>query len=99
MKKNYLEFNANIKMLEKYINKRKLLLLVAVSSTVVLFAGCQSEHKTSNNTNTENNQVIDSKTTENDSTDAITPIIYQYGGPLRLPMLLLPLTLHDTSFF
>lgn len=73
MKKKYLEFNANIKKLEKYINKRKFLLLVAVSSTVILFTGCQSEHKTSNNTNTENNQ-IDNKTTENDSTDAITPV-------------------------
>ena len=74
MKKKHLEFNANIKMLEKYINKRKLLLLVAVSSTVVLFVGCQSEHKTSNNTNTENNQVIDGKTTDNDRIDAITPV-------------------------
>lgn len=74
MKKKYLEFNTNMKMLKKYIYKRKLLLLVAVSSTVVLFAGCQSDHKTSNNTNTENNQVIDSKTTENDSTDAITSV-------------------------
>jgi len=74
MKKKYLEFNTYIKKLEKCIHKRKLLLLVAVSSTVVLFTGCQSEHKTSNNANTENNQVIDSKTTDNDSTDAITPM-------------------------
>ena len=74
MKKKYVEVNTNIKMLEQCINKRKLLLLVAMSSTVVLFAGCQSEHKTSNNTNTENSQVIDSKTTENDSTYAITPV-------------------------
>lgn len=73
MKKKYLEFNTKIKMLEKCIYKRKLL-LVALCSTVVLLAGCQSENKTSNNTNTENNQVIDSKTTENDSTNAITPV-------------------------
>lgn len=73
MKQKNLEFNA-LKKLEKCIHKRKLLLLVAVISTVVLFAGCQSEHETSNNTNTENNQVIDSKTTENDSSDAIAPV-------------------------
>lgn len=70
MKEKYLEFNTNIKMLKKCIRKRKLLLLVAVSSIVVLFAGCQSERKTSNYTNTESNQVIDDKTTENNSTDA-----------------------------
>lgn len=62
-----------MKNLDKCIRKRKLL-LVSVISIVVLFAGCQSENKTSNNSNTENNQVIDSKTTENDSTDAITPM-------------------------
>ena len=46
MKKKFLEFNT--KMLEEYKHKSKVLLLVAVSSTVLLFAGCQGEQKTSN---------------------------------------------------
>lgn len=77
MKKKY--HNTNIKMLKNCIQKSKLLLLVAVSSTVLLFAGCESKDKTPNDTNKENNQVIDSKTTEkdnktteNDSTDVST---------------------------
>ncbi len=73
MKKKYLEFNTNINMLEKSIHKQKLL-LVAISSTVVLLTGCQSEDITSNNTNSVNNQVIDNKTTENDDTDTITTV-------------------------
>jgi len=68
MKKKYKEFNRYSK-----------LLLVAVSSTVILFTGCQSGNAIINNTNTdnsntENNQVIDSNTTESDSTDTITPV-------------------------
>ncbi len=74
MKKKYLESNTDIKKLEKYIRKRKLLLLVAVSSTVVLFTGCQSKNTTSINTNTKNNQIVDSKTTENTNTDDIKAV-------------------------
>lgn len=70
MKRKNLEFK--IRMLEKCRYKRKLF-LVAVCSSAVLFSGCQGEGKTSNNTETEINQVIDSKTAENDSTDSVTP--------------------------
>ncbi len=64
--KKKLVFSSKINRLDKCIYKHKLL-LVAVCSTIVLFTGCQSENKTSNNTNTENNQVIDNKPVENDS--------------------------------
>lgn len=51
-------------------------LLIAICSTIVFFAGCQSKPKGSdniNNSNTaENNQVVDIKTTETDSGDTDT---------------------------
>lgn len=64
MKKKYLEFSTYIKRPEKSIQKRKLLFLIAVSCTVLLFSGCQSEKKASDDTATASNQVIDSETTE-----------------------------------
>ena len=65
--KKHLEVNKKIKTLEKSMHKGKLL-LVALCSTVVLITGCQSGQ-----TNTENKQAIESKKTENDSADVITP--------------------------
>ncbi len=71
MRKKYIKFCP--KMLKKYIHKSKVLLLVAVSSTAVLFAACQREQNTSNDIEIENNQVIDSKNKENDHSDASIP--------------------------
>lgn len=71
MKQKYLKFNV-LTSLENCIQKRKML-LVAVLSTSVLFSGCQSDIKTSNNTNTENNQVIGSIINKTDKTAATTP--------------------------
>lgn len=79
MKRKHLEFNACMEKLDKYIHKRRIF-LAAVIGTVVLCAGCQSEPITSNNTNkmnttnTENTKVLDNKITENDSSDASTPV-------------------------
>lgn len=68
MKKKYLVLSIEKLLKNRY--KPKLLLIV-VSVTVVLFTGCQSKDKTSFNTNTEINQTIDSKTTDNTNTDGI----------------------------
>ena len=68
MKRKYVEFNSKMKKLVINIHKYMLLLLAAVCSTVVLFAGCQSGH-----TNTESKQATDSKGTENYSTDTTMP--------------------------
>lgn len=57
------------KIIERHRKKSKLLLLMAASSAILLFSGCQSENKNSNNTNTEFNQEIESKDVENDSTN------------------------------
>ena len=57
------------KKLEKNRYKGKLLLLLAVSSAVVLFTGCQSENKTSIDTDTKINPIIDSQTNENTNAD------------------------------
>ncbi|HHU74805.1 MAG TPA: DUF1311 domain-containing protein [Clostridiales bacterium] len=69
MKKKYLKSYKDIKMFNKSLYKRKLLLMVAVS-TAVLFAGCQSENIASNNSITENNPVINIKESEKDSEEA-----------------------------
>lgn len=57
----------------KYTHKSNIILLAAVSITVLLLAGCYSEQKTSGNSDSESNQVIDGKTAEDASTSTITP--------------------------
>lgn len=62
MKKNYSGF-------EKKLNKNKMLLLTAACSAALLFSGCQSRIKSLNDVNTEINQSVNDKSTENDDVD------------------------------
>ncbi len=73
MRDKHIAFTTKIRMIDKSTYKHKLLLL-AVCSSLVLFSACQSENKAPDNINSDNNQVIDSRPAENDSTDEITPI-------------------------
>lgn len=72
MNKKYLELKEKLKSIGKSIYKRNLL-LIAVCSSLMLLNGCQSDTKASSNTKTDNNQVIDNKTGENDSNVSSTP--------------------------
>ena len=66
--------NINKEKLGKKGYIRKLFLLVAASSIVVLLMGCQGKDKTSINTNIKNDTIIDGKTTENTITDDIKSV-------------------------
>lgn len=75
MKKKHLKINTSRKIIGGGNHKQKLFYLVAVSSTLVLLAGCQHEKKPStDNSIIESNQAVDSQTRENDITDATTPL-------------------------
>ena len=75
MKKKHLKINTSRKIIGGGNHKQKLLYLVAVSSTLVLLAGCRYEKKPStDNSIIESNQAVDSQTRENDITDATTPL-------------------------
>ncbi len=81
MKKKFSIFNIKIKKLNRVIYKSKFILFIAVSSTVVLFTGCQSKDRTVNNVNGETVQLNDSEITNNEITEVeesnvaeVTPI-------------------------
>lgn len=72
MKKKSLGLFLKIKLSVQCIYKQKLI-LVAVCCIAVLFSGCRSENRTYEYSNSEDNQVTDSKPEENDSMAKITP--------------------------
>lgn len=81
MKKKFSIFNIRIEKLNRAIYKSKFILFVAVSSTVVLFTGCQSKDRNVNNLDGESVQVNDSVITNNEITEVeesnvteVTPI-------------------------
>lgn len=65
MSKKHLEFSTYINRMDNSLLKRKLLLLAVVCcSTVILFSGCKSDRKASDDTITTSNQVVDNEATE-----------------------------------